>query len=394
MAQVCIACALVSACATAPREDADSISRNAGADMDTEICEILEHASVKYGIPGLAAAFVDDTGLKSMGVYGVRRVGSSSPVTMDDRWLLGSDTKAITATVVAALVEKKLLTWNTTVVDVFPEYGKQIHKGYQGLTITRLLSHTGGLPRDSYNLRIVLEDRFNPDNDPVEMRKKILKNALSRPPEKKAGSSFVYSNAGYVIAGAMIEKITGVPYEENVRNLVFKPLGMNDSGFGGLGTPGLVDQPWGHNKNGKPDTINGPHSDFIPSVGLAMTAYSPAGRVNSTFQDWSKYIADILGHYTGKDTLLRPESYETLLAPVQNGGYTLGWGYEKSSVPGNDALRHDGSNGHYYARAVVYPAKNTAILITANQGVSFPKITNAFFEIERNMRLLHEKRTH
>ena len=80
---------------------------------------------------------------------------------------------------------------------------------------------------------------------------RVVKEGLAKAPQHKPGTLYEYSNLGYVIAGAITEKVTGKSWEQAMRDEVFGPLGMTSVGFGGTGTPGQVDQPWGHYKDGR-----------------------------------------------------------------------------------------------------------------------------------------------
>jgi D-alanyl-D-alanine carboxypeptidase len=97
---------------------------------------------------------------------------------------------------------------------------------------------------------------------------------------------------------------------------VFGPLDMKSVGFGGTGTPGQVDQPWGHYKDGQPVSGNGPSVDNPPVL-------SPAGRVHCTIQDWARFIADQLRGARGEPPLLQPASYQKLHTPPFEGEYAL-----------------------------------------------------------------------
>jgi CubicO group peptidase (beta-lactamase class C family) len=87
-------------------------------------------------------------GLKQLGVAGVRKKGKRVPVAPDDLWHLGSDTKAMTATLVGLLVQEGALTWDTRVADVFPELAGEFHPDCKAVTVRQLLAHRGGLRKD------------------------------------------------------------------------------------------------------------------------------------------------------------------------------------------------------------------------------------------------------
>jgi CubicO group peptidase (beta-lactamase class C family) len=174
-------------------------------------------------------------------------------------------------------------------------------------------------------------------------------------------AGFLYSNLGYVIAGAMAEKAADAAWEDLMKKLIFEPLGMTGVGFGGVGTPGQIDQPWPHLANGKPAAGNGPAVDNPPVLG-------PAGTVHCRLSDWAKFVADQLRGERGEPALLKTETYRKLHAPPFPGGYALGWGIFEREWAGGTALAHDGSNSMNYASVSLGPARNTAILVVINQG--------------------------
>ena len=187
----------------------------------------------------MAAALVTSKGLVTVGVVGTRKRGTEIAATLNDQWHLGSDTKAMTATLVARLVEKGRLKWDSTVAEVFPDLAPGFSAEARTITVLQLLSHRSGL-------------KPNPDlvvyggADGTKERLRVVKDELSKAPQHKPGTHYEYSNLGYAIAGAITEKITGKSWEQAMRDEVFGPLGMTSVGFGGTGTPGEVDQPWGH----------------------------------------------------------------------------------------------------------------------------------------------------
>ena len=82
---------------------------------------LLAPIRAKHQVPAMAAALVTSKGLVTVGAVGTRKRGTETAVTLNDQWHLGSDTKAMTATLVAKLIEKGRLKWDSTVAEVFPD---------------------------------------------------------------------------------------------------------------------------------------------------------------------------------------------------------------------------------------------------------------------------------
>lgn len=321
---------------------------------DRQIGDLLKRVQQQSDVPAIAGAIVTSEGLAAFGVTGVRKRGTKSPAMPNDLWHLGSNTKAMTATLVAQLIEQDQLRWDTTIADVFSDSSFKIHPDLRGVTVLHLVSHRSGLPAN-LNLTDYLGD------DASRERLRAVRQELAKPPQNAPGSNFEYSNVGYVIAGAIVEKVTGKPWQENMVKHVFGPLEMTSVGFGGIGTRGKVDQPWGHTADGRPVPQNGPKIDNPPVMG-------PAGRVHCTIQDWSKYVADFLRGMTGKPALLQNATYKKLSTPPFGGQYALGWNVTERDWAGGMAMQHSGSNTMNFATVWIAPQRDFAILVCTNQG--------------------------
>lgn len=320
---------------------------------DTNITQLLKPIRQKFNMPAMAAAIVTSDGLKYVGAVGVRKRGTEVPVTQDDLWHLGSDGKIMTSTLIARMVERGQLRWDTTLAEVFPEYASKMHPDFRQVTLLQLLSHHAGLPA---NLNLLEYS----GNDAPQQRLRAVQNELAKAPKSKPGSTYLYSNLGYIIAAAIVEKTTGKPWEKVIAEEVFQPLHMDSAGFGGTGTPGEIDQPWPHTKDGEPTGENGPDMDNPPIMG-------PAGRIHCTIQDWAKFVQDQLRGARGEPALLKPESYQKLQTQPFGGAYALGWIVASRPWGGGKMLNHGGDNTMNCANVWVAPKKDFALLVCLNQ---------------------------
>jgi CubicO group peptidase (beta-lactamase class C family) len=323
---------------------------------DSAIEAALKPITEKHSVPALAAAIVTGAGLERCGAVGVRKSGAAELVTVGDLWHLGSDTKAMTATLAGLLVEQGALAWDTRVADVLPELADTFHPDVKAVTVRQLLAHRGGVRKDLSWGAITAAG-----GGVTEQRLRAVREGLSVKPEAPCGTRTLYSNLGYVIVGAVIERKTGLMWEEALTERVFKPLGMTRAGFGGTGTPGQTDQPWGHLKAGVPTRSNGPDVDNPPVLG-------PAGRVHCTLQDWSLFVADQLRGAQGKDGLLKAATYRVLQSPAAGGEFALGWIAVERPWGGGMVLTHNGCNTMSYAVAWLAPKRDFAVLVCCNQG--------------------------
>jgi CubicO group peptidase (beta-lactamase class C family) len=321
---------------------------------DEAATQLLTPIRQKFNVPAMAVAVVTSDGIKFAGAVGVRKRGTEIPIGLDDLWHLGSDGKAMTSTLIARLVERGQLKWDSTLAEIFPDLAPQMNPEFQKVTLLQLLSHRAGLPAN-----LNLADYLG--NDVESLRLRAVREELAKKPQSAPGSKYAYSNLGYIIAGAVVEKITGESWENAISNEIFKPLQMKSAGFGGTGTPGQIDQPWPHTDDGKPTAENGPDMDNPPVLG-------PAGRIHCSIQDWARFVQDQLRGARGESgTLLKPESYQKLQTPPFGGDYALGWNVVQRSWAGGKALNHGGDNTMNFANVWVAPNKDFAILVCVNQ---------------------------
>ena len=324
-------------------------------DGDHAVTDVLKPIRQAYRAPAIAGVILTGKGVEACGVVGVRKSGSGIPATVNDKWHLGSDTKAMTAALVGRLVERRLLRWDTTVADVFPNLASGFHPKARHITVLQLLSHRAGLPKDLNWSSISAQGTIQ------QQRVQAVKQGLADNPKSSPGDKFQYSNLGYVIVGAIIEKATGLSWEKALQDQVFKPLEMKRAGFGGTGTPGQIDQPWGHSVSGQPVPANGPSADNPPVM-------APAGCVHCTIQDWARFVADQLRGARGEPALLKKSTYQALHTPPYAGDYGLGWIVTKRDWGGGTVLTHSGCNTMNCAVVWIAPQKDFAILVCVNQG--------------------------
>lgn len=318
---------------------------------------ILESIRQKYELPALAGAAVLDRKPAAAGAVGVRRAGHQEPVTLRDRFHIGSCTKSMTATLCAILVEKGKLQWTTTIGEAFPKLKDKIHPDYHAVTLDQLLSHRSGLPEDREPDPVLWPKVLALKGPLKEQRLALAELVLHDKPKAPPGTRFQYSNDGYTIAGAICEQVTGKPWEDLMRELLFRPLGMTTAGFGAPGKAGAVDEPWGHEGGDKGKLVPlapGPDADNPAVIG-------PGGTVHCSIGDWARYAVLHLG---GGPRLLKPETLRKLHTPRTGEDYAYGW----QVVGGGKVLLHDGSNTYWYAVIWLAPDAGNAYLAATNRG--------------------------
>jgi CubicO group peptidase (beta-lactamase class C family) len=313
--------------------------------------EALAAAMAGTRVPAMGLVVLREGHVSALAVRGVRVIGGTDRVQPDDPWHIGSDAKAMTAVLIARLVERGLLHWDDRVGTVLPEWAMQPR--YARARIDALLSHHAGLPRDLTDgpTRAALF-ADNSDDSPSAKRTRYLARALAEPPVGRAG--FHYSNTGYLLAAAIAERVTGTPWETLLRSEVLTPLGIDHARFGTTG-PG---EPQGH----RGDSARGP-ADTNPPW------FAPAGGFILPLEDWAKFALDQLAGAKGQGRLLRPETYRRMQTATGSGHYAMGWevwpDYAGRAGP---VLVHAGSDTNWYAIAALFPGSGTGVMVAANAG--------------------------
>jgi len=346
-----VATVLACSCAASNPSPPDAGNTPDAGSAPQDLAELLGPIRTARGVPALGAAVVKSGRLEALGAVGVRKLGNATPVTHQDLWHLGSNTKAMTSTVAALLVDDGKLMWTSTVGASFPELGASLSTGYAGVTLEQLLSHRGGLPANPQSDIWAAMWQRNAEN-PSVVRTWAVEEMLKRVPGTVG--AFVYSNAGYMTAGRIIEKAAPGEWEALVRQRLFQPLGMTSCDFGVPGTIGAVNQPWGHQANG---------STLTPIQGDNPLSLGPAGTAYCTLEDWAKFAAMHLKGARGEPAMVSAAGFTKLHTPAAGGDYALGWVVTSGS---RKQLWHNGSNTLWYAEVWLIPSRDVAILVTTN----------------------------
>ena len=327
------------------------------AQADARLSATLEVIRQKHDVAALAAAIVSDRGLVAVGAAGLRKRGETAAVTVNDKFHLGSDTKAMTALMIARLVDGGKLKWDTPLAKLFPDVADKMAPEVAKATLVHVLTHHLGLPDVSNAMwEVHLEEL-----EITAKRRKIAHALLTGRPVSKPGEKFGYANANLILAASLAETTTGKSWEELMQTGVFRPLSMSTAGFGPMSPTGSTEQPWSHAADGTPVDPNGSNWNNVPLIG-------PAGNVHCSMPDWSKFVADQLRGAAGGRCLVKPATARFLFQPpFEKEGYVVG-GWLLSMQAQSPVLSHAGSNGYNYAVACLYPAKGQAILVATNQG--------------------------
>ena len=299
--------------------------------------------------------------------FGYANMEWDIPNTPDTKFRLGSLTKQFTAAIIMQLVERGKLGLDGRITDILTDYpGKTGDK----ITIHQLLTHTSGLPSYTDIPEYFKDNYVRKSMKPREIIDLFKDRELTFEP----GSRWAYSNSGYIVLGAIIEKITGKPYEQVLKENIFDPAGMTDSGYDHPETiikkraAGYDKVPGGYR-----------NCDFVD-----MSSPYSAGAVYSTVEDLFKWDQAL---YTGK--LLSEESKRKIFTGYYNasGGLRYGYGWMTKCVPtgGDDSTRifvHGGGIYGFNTVMVRQTEKNNCIVLLNNTpGARLGEVTDLISNI-------------
>jgi CubicO group peptidase (beta-lactamase class C family) len=306
-----------------------------------------------WKLPAVEVCAVRSGGTIEVVSVGVRKVGQADPVQVSDLFHLGSMTKAMTATMIATLVQEGRLRWDMTMVQAFPAFAREMTAVYRSVTLEQLLTHTSGLPRYTTDLEWLSIPPFT--GTPTEQRLAFAHMLLTKPPLGPPGV-YRYSNAGYAVAAAIAERVTGQSWEQLMQSRVFGPLGIHAA----YGWPLLsgADEPWGHRiKNGVVTPHNPADHYRVPTVLV------PAGDVSMSITDYAKFAQLHLAGLEGIDGALGSSGLILRLhQPVLE--YSCGW--HEQVIDGVPTSWHRGTCDTFDAFVLLQPSRDIGIIAFTN----------------------------
>jgi CubicO group peptidase (beta-lactamase class C family) len=254
------------------------------------------------------------------------------------KFRLGSITKQFTAAAILLLAERGKLSLEDPIEKHWPEAPAAWHS----VTIYHVLTHTGGIP----NLTSFPEfTTFKLSPSPVEKTVALFKD---RPLEFVPGSQMRYSNSGYVLLGYLIERISGQSYAAFLRNNIFEPLSMHDTGYDAHAE--IIER----RAAGYSPSPNG----FANSPYIDMTIPGGAGGLYSTTEDLLRWTQGLFG-----GTLLTGASLEKMTTPFKD-DYALGVASRERN--GRKVISHDGGIEGFNTSLMYYPAEKVTIVVLGN----------------------------
>jgi CubicO group peptidase (beta-lactamase class C family) len=321
-----------------------------------QIDRLLAGTVREQAIPGVAAGVVCGRDLAWAQGYGVMALDDPRPVTPRTRFRIASLTKLFTATAVMLLKDRGILGLSDPAARYVPwieTIARPEESGNRPITITHLLAHTSGLPRDSRltDFRLL----FQP------AREEAIAAISSQELQARPGEANAYSNLGYAVLGEIIAEAAGTSYAQFLQQELFVPLGMAET----LVHPTSEDDvAWGHGPR-RPDGSRA-------KAGFWQLRFAtPAGGMASSVEELSNFMILHLAPYSGaqprllsSSTLREMHDVHDMVDP-ERGGVGLGWAVEISN--GQHLVYHGGE----------LPEQTSFMLLDLRAGIGVVVLTNA-----------------
>src|ERR1700752_3265821 len=337
----CLLALIAIACVSSRSAAQSTIAPDLRQKIDKAAQDVLTHTAV----PGASVAIVKDGAIAYVQAYGSARLDPDTPARPEMRYSIGSISKQFTAAAVLLLQEDGKLSLNDKLAKYLPNLTRS-----NEVSIRQLLSHTSGY-----------QDYWPQDSAPPFMlqpitAEKILDLWARKPLDFDPGTRWQYINTNYVIAGLIIEKVSGMPLLQFLQKRVFAPLGMK--------SVMNIDQ----------DRLGDTDATCYMRYALGPPRVAPkegkgwlfaAGELAMPADDLARWDVSIISQ-----KLLKPDSYREFETEVllQNGlGTQYGLGIDVSTQSDRRALAHGGEVSGFTAQNIVFPDDRAAVVVLTNQ---------------------------
>ncbi|HEU4851940.1 MAG TPA: serine hydrolase [Telluria sp.] len=305
----------------------------------------------KADAPGATVIVVKDGKTLFRKAYGMADVSNGFAMQPGAQHRIASITKQFTSTAIMMLAEEGRLSVDDDITKHLPDFPTQGRK----ITIEHLLTHTSGIPSYSRGFTFFLtmwRDKSVAD---------IIDSMKGEPLMFEPGTRYAYNNSGYFLLGAIIEKVSGLPYAKFVEQRIFTPLGMRDTAFEGYEKRKTL-RAVGHT-----DGILPGYSSSWP---LSMSQAYAAGALVSTVDDMARWDAAIT---SGK--LLSAAGWQRAFTPyrLKDGSFTrYGYGWSLGDVQGSPKIGHGGAINGFLSYSLRLPQEKVYVAVLSNSDSGLP----------------------
>ncbi len=315
------------------------------ANLNEKIDRYIAQEMAKYQIPGLSIAVVKNGKIVKMKDYGVGSVEFDTPLGHDTVFQLFSTSKIFAGVAVMKLVEDGKLSLDTPVTDII----QSLPGEWKAINVRNLLTHTSGLPGVNANARYACLPKDKADELKAD---EFIKYVAELPLSFKPGEKFSYGQSAYILAGMIVEKLSGKSYADFLRERFFSPLAMNSTRFGGTGV--FIER--------RPPTVYNRENNLFKTWNYPFAPKDfPAAGLNSSASDLSKFFIAL-----DAGRVIRPQSLTELWAPMKlNDGkeslYGLGW--DLKDHKGYKVVGHEGGGSIWAAH---FPGEHLSVIVLCN----------------------------
>lgn len=338
----------------------------------------VEQLRTAYGAPGVSIAIVENGQPTLAKGWGARRVGTSEPVGPETIFGTGSTGKAFTVAALAILVDQGKLKWDDKVIDHMPDFRMWDPWVTREMTVRDLLVHRSGLGLGAGDLLFV------PNSDLT--RKETVRRLRFIKPATSFRSGYAYDNILYMVAGQLVEEVSGESWEQFMRSRVFAPLGMRHSTVSDAEFRANPDRGHPHGRFDGPIVGMGKQQPYSAEAALAGNA-APAGGLAISANDMTRWLLTQLGRgqIPGGGRLFSAEQSKQMWTPVilqpispappgfeltqpNFDTYALGW--DVQDYRGTKIIAHGGAVFGSLTTVVLIPDKNIgfSIAVNSNEG--------------------------
>jgi CubicO group peptidase (beta-lactamase class C family) len=327
-----------------------------------ELTKFVEDGMKAFDVPGVALGIVQDGKVVFAGGFGVRERGKPGKVDGDTKFIIASNTKALTTLMLAKLVDEKQLSWDQPVTSLLPQFKLGDADTTSKVLVKHLICACTGLPRQ--DLEMIFEASRNDTAD------KVLAELAKMQPTSKFGELFQYSNvmaaaAGFLGGHVAYPKLElGKGYDEAMRTRVFAPLGMTSATFD------FKKAQTGNFATAHGDDVDGKTLVGDRTMNNLVIPVRPAGGAWVSTKDMLKYVQMELAEgklpsgkqYIGKDALLARRAPQVAIGKDA----TYGMGLMVTTRSGVTFVDHGGDVMGFHSNMMWLPEHNVGAFIVVN----------------------------
>ena len=327
----------------------------------------IDDAIARYHLPGIAVGVIEDGKIVHVRTAGEIEAGTAQPVSSRSLFKIASNSKAMTASVLARLVQAGKLRWEDPVVKYLPDFAMHDPWVTQHMQVRDLLVHNSGLPEGGGDLMLWPEPNAFTRADIVHGLRHIK-------PAYEFRSGYAYDNLLYVVAGEVAAAAGGAPYEELVRREIFEPLGLDRCRVGAFdrNAVGEVAQP--HARRDGENVVVNRDAGQVPAITSAA-----AGGIRCSLDDMLKWALNWLAPDARQQAWLSPAQRAEMWKPRtpmpvsarrrawdDTHVYAYGYGFRMADVDGQWTVSHTGTLSGMYSMMMLLPDKRSGFVLMIN----------------------------